>query len=88
MAAHLRTKQVSLFSIIFILKNKVQGKSTYMFSAKHLPLSAPPTCWLYAKRIMGEGGRKVESGKSGVRRKMYTLIYLDPKIMDKAAAQW
>ncbi len=50
-----------------------QGKSTYMFSTEHLPLSAPPpACWLYPLKPGGE--RKAED----VRRKKYTLIYLDP----------
>jgi hypothetical protein len=55
--------------------NKGKGKSTYMFSAERLRISAfrSPACWLYPLKPGGE--RK----SAYIRQKTYTLIYPDPR---------
>jgi hypothetical protein len=63
------------------LKNKMQGKgkSTYTFSTERMWISAfsSPTCRLYPLKPGGE------QKSAYVRRKTYTLIYPDPKILSK-----
>jgi hypothetical protein len=56
-----------------------QGKSTYIFSAERLQISAfrSPARWLYPLKPGGE--RKAED----VWWKIYTLIFLDPTFMKK-----
>jgi hypothetical protein len=50
------------------------GKSTYMFSAERLPLSAPRQASVVRATWWGSGKQKAED----VQQKMYMLIYPDP----------